>query len=231
MRLCSVVFLSAYHTGGHLFPANLQGVHFRGWLSYAFAVTLVFIAIFMMLTRFISQGKSAHEVKVLAPPPMNTMEQLLAIQNAISQAEGIVQDGNIVLLKLRALLLSLFPQVLLSLSLLVPSTLSLDNHYMCSVTSICLPHLLVDCSYLLVFPCNDQASEKFAAALLVMALTLAFLPSKYVVLLIFLETFTRYSPMRKTSTERWMRRLREWWFSIPAAPVILEREKEDKKKK
>lgn len=185
----------------------------------------------MMLTRFISQGKSAHEVKVLAPPPMNTMEQLLAVQNAISQAEGIVQDGNIVLLKLRALLLSLFPQVLLSLSLLVPLTVSLVTHYMCSVTSILLSHLLVDCSYLLVFPCDDQASEKCAAALLVMALTLAFLPSKYVVLLIFLETFTRYSPLRKTSTERWMRRLREWWFSIPAAPVILEREKEDKKKK
>ncbi|KAM5571176.1 hypothetical protein ABKV19_011673 [Rosa sericea] len=157
----------------------------RGWLSYAFALTLVFIAIFMMLTRFFSQGISYHEVKVLAPPPMNTMEQLLAVQNAISQAEGIVQDGNIVLLKLRALLLSLFP----------------------------------------------QASEKFAVALLVMALTLAFLPGKYVVLLIFLEAFTRYSPMRKTSTERWMRRLREWWFSVPAAPVILEREKEEKKKR
>jgi hypothetical protein len=46
-----------------------------------------------------------------------------------------------------------------------------------------------------------------------------------------LETFTRYSPPRKPSTERWTRRLREWWFSIPAAPVVLEREKEDKKKK
>ncbi|XP_017178021.2 uncharacterized protein [Malus domestica] len=157
----------------------------RGWLSYAFALTLVFIAVFMVLTRYFSQGKSTHEVKVLAPPAMNTMEQLLAVQNAISQAEGIIQDGNIVLLKLRALLLSLFP----------------------------------------------QASERFAIALLVMALALAFLPVKYIVLYIFLETFTCYSPVRRSSTERWTRRLREWWFSIPAAPVILEREKEEKKKK
>ncbi|CAN6584903.1 unnamed protein product [Malus baccata var. baccata] len=157
----------------------------RGWLSYAFALTLVFIAVFMVLTRYFSQGKSTHEVKVLAPPAMNTMEQLLAFQNAISQAEGIIQDGNIVLLKLRALLLSLFP----------------------------------------------QASERFAIALLVMALALAFLPVKYIVLYIFLETFTCYSPVRRSSTDRWTRRLREWWFSIPAAPVILEREKEDKKKK
>lgn len=76
-----------------------------------------------------------------------------------------------------------------------------------------------------------QASEKFAVALLITALILAFIPSKYVVLLIFMETFTRYSPLRKASTERWMRRLREWWFSIPAAPVLLEREKEEKKRK
>lgn len=72
---------------------------------------------------------------------------------------------------------------------------------------------------------------KFAFFLLVMALTLAFLPTKYIVLMVFLEGFTRYSPPRKPSTERWTRRVREWWFSIPAAPVILEREKEDKKKK
>ncbi|KAL5544787.1 hypothetical protein UlMin_008571 [Ulmus minor] len=157
----------------------------RQWMGYTCAAILVFMAIFMVLTRFCSQGKPVDEVKVLAPPPMNTMEQLLAVQNAISQAEGFIQDGNIVLLKFRALLLSIFP----------------------------------------------QASEKFAIALLIMALILALIPSKYVILLIFLELFTRYSPPRKASTERWMRRLREWWFSIPAAPVLLEREKEDKKRK
>lgn len=66
---------------------------------------------------------------------------------------------------------------------------------------------------------------------MVTALILAFLPSKFIVLLVFLDTFTRYSPPRKAITERWMRRLREWWFSIPAAPVALEREKEEKKRK
>ena len=152
--LCCVSFCMSHY--GHLFPANLKGVDFRGWLSYAFALTLVFVAIFMMLTRFFTQGISDHEVKVLAPPPMNTMEQLLAVQNAISQAEGFVQDGNVVLLKLRALLLSLFPQVLLCLSLLVSATISLDNHYIWCCTSISLPHLLVNCSYLLVFPMIRQ---------------------------------------------------------------------------
>ncbi|MBA0712658.1 hypothetical protein Golax_011743 [Gossypium laxum] len=158
---------------------------FRGWVGYALALMVLFFAIFMVLTRFFNQGRPVDEIKIIAPPPMNTMEQLLAVQNAVSQFEQLIQDGNIILLKFRALLLSVFP----------------------------------------------QASEKVAASLLLTALMVALLPGKYLFLLIFLEIFTRYSPARKASTERWMRRLREWWFSIPAAPVVLEREKEDKKKK
>ncbi|XP_040999354.1 uncharacterized protein LOC121245108 [Juglans microcarpa x Juglans regia] len=158
---------------------------FRGWLGYTFALVLIFIAIFMVLNRFCGQGKPVDHVKVIVPPATKTMEQLLAVQNAISQTEGLIQDGNILLLKMRALLLCIFP----------------------------------------------QASQKFAAALLIAALIMAFVPSKFIVLLIFLETFTRYSPPRKASTERWMRRLREWWFSIPAAPVVLESEREEKKRK
>ncbi|CAN1324921.1 hypothetical protein LINPERPRIM_LOCUS33291 [Linum perenne] len=40
-----------------------------------------------------------------------------------------------------------------------------------------------------------------------------------------------YSPPRKDRTERCERRMREWWFSIPAAPVVLDKVKDDKKKK
>lgn len=83
----------------------------RGWLGYALALILIFIAVFMALTRCCGQGRPVEEVKVIAPPTMNTMEQLLAVQNAISKAEVFVQDINIVLLKLRALLLVIFPQV------------------------------------------------------------------------------------------------------------------------
>ncbi|KAJ9677003.1 hypothetical protein PVL29_022145 [Vitis rotundifolia] len=157
----------------------------RGWLGYALALILIFIAVFMALTRCCGQGRPVEEVKVIAPPTMNTMEQLLAVQNVISKAEVFVQDMNIVLLKLRALLLVIFP----------------------------------------------QASVKFAMALLLIAVVLALVPFKFMVILTFLDTFTRYSPPRRASTERWMRRFREWWFSIPAAPVLLEREKEEKKRK
>ncbi|XP_008797816.2 uncharacterized protein LOC103712895 [Phoenix dactylifera] len=158
---------------------------FRGWLGYVLVVVLLFIAIFMLLTRFCSQGRPINHIKVMAPPAMNTMEQLLAVQNAISQVEELVQDGNIILLKLRALLLA------------VPS----------------------------------QATDRAILVLVLMALAVAFLPGKLIILMIFLETFTRNSPPRRSSTERWTRRIREWWFSIPAAPVVLERDQEDKKRK
>lgn len=76
-----------------------------------FALLMLFTAIFMVLTRCFSQGRPVEEVKVVAPPEMNTMEQLLAVQNAISRVEELVQEGNIILLRLGALLLALFPQV------------------------------------------------------------------------------------------------------------------------
>ncbi|KAK9091309.1 hypothetical protein Sjap_024486 [Stephania japonica] len=158
---------------------------FWGWTGYALALLLLFVSVFMLLTRWFNQGRPVDTVKVTAPPVMNKMEQLLAVQNAIAQLEELIQDGNIFLLKLRGLLFSMFP----------------------------------------------QASNKLAFTLVVVALFVAFLPIKYIFLLIFLDTFTRNSPLRKVSTERWMRRLREWWFSIPAAPVVLEGTTETKKRR
>lgn len=85
---------------------------FRGWLGYTFALLFILSAIFMIVTCFIGNGSGlADELKVVAPPAMNAMEQLLAVQNAISQAEELIQDANVFLLKSRALLLAIFPQV------------------------------------------------------------------------------------------------------------------------
>ncbi|CAN6451620.1 unnamed protein product [Victoria cruziana] len=157
----------------------------RGWILRAFSVLLLFIAIFLLLTRIFSQDSPVTEVKVVAPPPKNTMEQLLAVQNAISQFEEFIQDGNVILLKSRAVLFAVLP----------------------------------------------QATDQVIMALIGVALFLVFVPTKLIILLFFLETFTRNSPPRKASTERWMRRLREWWFSIPAAPVVIEKASEEKKRK
>jgi hypothetical protein len=90
---------------------------------------IIFLAIFMVLTRFCNQGRPVDEIKVTAPPPMNTVEQLLAVQDAISQAEQFIQDGNIVLLKFRGLLLSIFPQVSLCHSPSRIACLRFSNFY------------------------------------------------------------------------------------------------------
>ncbi|KAL4573509.1 hypothetical protein LXL04_020318 [Taraxacum kok-saghyz] len=156
---------------------------YRGWFSYMCGLMVGFVALFMMMTRYSNGGKAVEEFKVKAPPPMNTMEQLLAVQNAISQAEEVIQDGNVALRKLRGLFLSIYP----------------------------------------------QASDRFAIALVMIGVFVAFVPMQYVILFVLLEEFTKYSPLRASSTERWGRRLREWWFSIPAAPLVLETLKDDKK--
>ncbi|KAJ3692375.1 hypothetical protein LUZ60_012725 [Juncus effusus] len=158
----------------------------KGWVAYTIVSSLLFFAAFIFLTGLSNRGSNSVEaLNVTAPPAMNTVEQLLAVQNAISQLEQFVQDGNIVLLKFRALLMA------------VP----------------------------------NQATDKAILALVLMAIILAFLPSRLIFLMSFLEIFTRYSPFRRASTEKLTRRVREWWFSIPAAPVLVEREREDKKKK
>lgn len=69
---------------------------------------------------------------------------------------------------------------------------------------------------------NKQATEKFAVAIVLAATMMVLVPWNNLILVLFLELFTRYSPPRRPSTERLMRRLKEWWFSIPAAPVVLE---------
>ena len=53
------------------------------------------------------------EILVPTPPGQSTVEQLMALQQALSQLEGIIQAGNIILLKIQALLLSSYPEVTL----------------------------------------------------------------------------------------------------------------------
>ncbi|GMJ03413.1 hypothetical protein like AT5G23390 [Hibiscus trionum] len=82
----------------------------------------------------------------------------------------------------------------------------------------------------IVFAVLPQATDRVAISLVFLAVVLAFVPSRFLILFVFLEAFTRELPYRRESTNRWLRRLREWWFRIPAAPVQLIRD-DDKKKK
>ncbi|XP_077246409.1 polygalacturonase inhibitor (DUF639) [Tasmannia lanceolata] len=157
----------------------------RDWIKYILSCSFVFLAALMMWHKHRSKGKPLEAFKVRPPPSQNPVEQLIALQQAVSQFETLIQDGNIILLKLRALLFAAFP----------------------------------------------QATDKVVLLLIFMAAVFTFVPMKYLFMLVFVEAFTREMPLRKESSDRLIRRTREWWFRIPAAPVQLIRPGESKKKK
>ncbi|XP_027154242.1 uncharacterized protein LOC113754101 [Coffea eugenioides] len=156
----------------------------RGWINYILPSISVIFAGFMIWQRYTSKRRPLEAFKIKAPPSKNAVEQLVTLQEAVLQVEGLIQSGNVVLLKLRALLFAIVP----------------------------------------------QATDTVALSLIVIAVALAFVPLKYLFLLAFVESFTRNMPARKESSERWFRRMREWWLRIPAAPVQLVKV-EDKKRK
>ncbi|OVA10742.1 Protein of unknown function DUF639 [Macleaya cordata] len=157
---------------------------YRDWMKYVLPCICVFFAALMIWRKHRNKGKPLEAFKVMPPPSKNAVEQLLSLQEAVSQFETLVQAGNIILLKLRAILFAALP----------------------------------------------QATDKVALVLIIMALVLAFMPLKYLIILVFLEAYTREMPLRKDSNDKWVRRVREWWVRIPAAPVQLIKP-EDKKKK
>jgi hypothetical protein len=76
-----------------------------------------------------------------------------------------------------------------------------------------------------------QATEVVAAILTAAAIFLLFIPSRHLLLMFALDLYTREMPLRKQSTEKFRRRIREWWARIPAAPVQMIRPNETKKKR
>uniref|UniRef100_A0A453DG37 Uncharacterized protein n=1 Tax=Aegilops tauschii subsp. strangulata TaxID=200361 RepID=A0A453DG37_AEGTS len=66
---------------------------------------------FMLWNKHHGNRHFIEAFEVTTPPRRRTVEQLLALQEAISQLEAHVQAGNIFLLKLRSLMLAAFPQV------------------------------------------------------------------------------------------------------------------------
>lgn len=155
----------------------------RGWIAYILALVFVFFAIVMLWNRYFNKGKPLEAFRIIAPPNRTAVEQLLTLQEVISQYEALIQTANVILLKIRAILFAVLP----------------------------------------------QATDRVALSLVFLAVVLAFVPLRFLILFVFVEAFTRELPYRRDSNDRWLRRLREWWFRIPAAPVQLVRA--DKKKK
>ena len=74
-----------------------------------------------------------------------------------------------------------------------------------------------------------QATDQVVKGLVILAFCLAFLPIKLMLLLVLWEVFTRQTYFRRESTERIMRRMREFWYSIPVVPIRLVKVEDEKK--
>lgn len=84
---------------------------YRGWIRYILPSIFVFLAVVMLSCRHFNKGKPLEALRVMPPPHRNAVELLLALQEAISHIEEIIQAGNVTLLKIRAILFAMLPQV------------------------------------------------------------------------------------------------------------------------
>lgn len=115
---------------------------YRGWIQYLLPSIFLFIATIMLWRRHFRKGGALEAFTVTPPPNRNAVEQLLTLQEAITQFESLIQAGNIVLLKVRALLLAILPRV----SILV--LVYFEEKFKC--WNVVMPKYL-----LLIYVCNN----------------------------------------------------------------------------
>ncbi|KAJ3680310.1 hypothetical protein LUZ60_016588 [Juncus effusus] len=74
-----------------------------------------------------------------------------------------------------------------------------------------------------------KATEMIIFVLIILAGFIVLIPFRHLMLIIFIEGFTRNMPMRKQSTNKFKRRFREWWARIPVTPVKIIRVNKNEK--
>jgi len=85
---------------------------YMNWIFYVPSLLLLTAAGYILYLRYMKKREQmgVGEILVPQPPSQSTVEQLLALQQALAQLEGFIQTGNIGLLKLRTLCLSNYPE-------------------------------------------------------------------------------------------------------------------------
>ncbi|XP_042463034.1 uncharacterized protein LOC122046411 isoform X2 [Zingiber officinale] len=87
---------------------------FRNLLSYVLPATIVTMATTMLLLKGLKEqgrlGRSFGRVVIHDQPPSNTIQKIIAVKDAMTYIENYLQNVNIVLLKIRTILLSGQPE-------------------------------------------------------------------------------------------------------------------------
>ncbi|KAK7302436.1 hypothetical protein RJT34_13326 [Clitoria ternatea] len=101
-------------------------VIYRNLLSYIFPMMLVILAVGMLTIRGLKEqgrlGRSFGEVRIRDQPPSNTIQKIIAVKDAMRDVENLMQQVNVSLLKIRAILLSGHPQITTEVALLLLSS-------------------------------------------------------------------------------------------------------------
>lgn len=95
--------------------ALMYTIIFRNLLSYVFPTALIIAAVGMLLLKGLKEqgrlGRSFGKVTIHDQPPSNTIQKIMALKNAMRDVESYLQNLNVTLLKIRAIILSGQPQV------------------------------------------------------------------------------------------------------------------------
>ena len=80
-----------------------------------FPVMLMILAVGMLTIRALKEqgrlGRSFGEVTIRDQPPSNTIQNIIAVKDAMRDVDNFMQQVNVSLLKIRSILLSGHPQV------------------------------------------------------------------------------------------------------------------------
>ncbi|KAL3651601.1 hypothetical protein CASFOL_004603 [Castilleja foliolosa] len=88
---------------------------FRNLLSYTFPMMLIILAAGMLILKGLKEqgrlGRFFGKVTIYDQPPSNTIQKIIALKEAMREIEKYLQNMNVVLLKIRSILLAGQPQV------------------------------------------------------------------------------------------------------------------------
>lgn len=94
---------------------------FRNLMSYIFPVTLMIFAAGMLVLKGLKEqgrlGRFFGKVTIYDQPPSNTIQKIIALKEAMREVEKSLQNVNVVLLKIRSIILAGHPQVTMEIAL------------------------------------------------------------------------------------------------------------------
>ncbi|KAG6553078.1 hypothetical protein Mapa_005415 [Marchantia paleacea] len=155
------------------------GIIYMNWLRFVFPTILLSAALGVYALRTLkTQGRLRDDfgkVTIREQPPTNTIQKILALKEALSSLEDFLQNSNIILLKLRTVVLSREPRV----------------------------------------------TNEVLMVLVGMGVSMLVVPFRYLLGMFILDQFTCELKFRENSVRQFFTYLRDWWNTIPAAPVEL----------